>query len=97
MWGAQAGSELLVNFRTCDDDVYFYIRWRLKLEGETENTGNVDTERGHGGYILFKKDASICQIVETIQETQQCPLLYSFRSGHLRPRPNRHQGGPGLR
>ena len=20
-----------------DDDVYYYIRWRLKLEGETEN------------------------------------------------------------
>ena len=22
-----------------DDDVYYYIRWRLKLEGETENMG----------------------------------------------------------
>ena len=22
-----------------DDDVYYYIRWRLELEGETENTG----------------------------------------------------------
>ena len=22
-----------------DDDVHYYIRWRLKLEGETENTG----------------------------------------------------------
>ena len=22
---------------TDDDDVYYYIRWRLKLEGETEN------------------------------------------------------------
>ena len=22
-----------------DDDVYYYIRWRIKLEGETENTG----------------------------------------------------------
>ena len=23
--------------RDADDDVYYYIRWRLKLEGETEN------------------------------------------------------------
>ena len=22
-----------------DDDVYYYMRWRLKLEGETENMG----------------------------------------------------------
>ena len=22
-----------------DDDVYYYIRWRLKLKGETENMG----------------------------------------------------------
>ena len=22
-----------------DDDVYYYIRWRLKLEGETEKMG----------------------------------------------------------
>ena len=22
-----------------DNDVYYYIRWRLKLEGETENMG----------------------------------------------------------
>ena len=30
MWGARAD----------DDDVYYYIRWRLKLEGETENMGS---------------------------------------------------------
>ena len=28
-----------------DDDVYHYIRWRLKLEGETENTGVCTKER----------------------------------------------------
>ena len=30
---------------TSDDDVYYYIRWRLKLEGETENTGVCTKER----------------------------------------------------
>ena len=28
-----------------DDDVYHYIRWRLELEGETENTGVCTKER----------------------------------------------------
>ena len=28
-----------------DDDVYNYIRWRLKLEGETENKGVCTKER----------------------------------------------------
>ena len=28
-----------------DDDVYYYIRWRLKLEGETENMGVCIKER----------------------------------------------------
>ena len=28
-----------------DDDVHYYIRWRLKLEGETENTGVCTKER----------------------------------------------------
>ena len=28
-----------------DDDVYYYNRWRLKLEGETENTGVCTKER----------------------------------------------------
>ena len=27
------------------DDVYYYIRWRLKLEGETENMGVCTKER----------------------------------------------------
>ena len=27
------------------DDVYYYICWRLKLEGETENTGVCTKER----------------------------------------------------
>ena len=26
-------------------DVYYYMRWRLKLEGETENTGVCTKER----------------------------------------------------
>ena len=30
---------------TEDDDVYYYIRWRLKLEGETENMGVCTKER----------------------------------------------------
>ena len=29
-----------------DDDVYYYIRWRLKLEGETENMGVWTKKRG---------------------------------------------------
>ena len=33
-----------------DDDVYYYIRWRLKLEGETENTGVCTKERKGGMY-----------------------------------------------
>ena len=28
-----------------DDDVYYYFRWRLKLEGETENIGVGTKER----------------------------------------------------
>ena len=28
-----------------DDDVHYYVRWRLKLEGETENTGVCTKER----------------------------------------------------
>ena len=28
-----------------DDDVYYYIRWRLELEGETENMGVCTKER----------------------------------------------------
>ena len=28
-----------------DDDVYYYIRWSLKLEGETENMGVCTKER----------------------------------------------------
>ena len=31
-----------------DDDVYYYIRWRLKLEGETENMGVCTKERSGG-------------------------------------------------
>ena len=31
--------------RRSDDDVYYYIRWRLKLEGETENMGVCTKER----------------------------------------------------
>ena len=27
------------------DDVYYYVRWRLKLEGETENMGVCTKER----------------------------------------------------
>ena len=32
-------------FKGDDDDVYYYIRWRLELEGETENTGVCTKER----------------------------------------------------
>ena len=28
-----------------DDDVHYYIRWRLRLEGETENMGVCTKER----------------------------------------------------
>ena len=34
-----------MNFFYPDDDVYYYIRWRLKLEGETENMGVCTKER----------------------------------------------------
>ena len=36
-----------------DDDVYYYICWRLKLEGETENTGVVIRDPASG---LFTGD-----------------------------------------
>ena len=37
-----------------DDDVYYYMRWRLKLEGETENTGVCTKERkGVAAEVLF--------------------------------------------
>ena len=37
-----------------DDDVYYYIRWRLKLEGETENMGVCTKERkGVTGEVLM--------------------------------------------
>ena len=29
-----------------DDDVYYYMRWRLKLEGKTENMGQENAEDG---------------------------------------------------
>ena len=35
-----------LSFRA-DDDVCYYIRWRLKLEGETENMGVCTKERNH--------------------------------------------------
>ena len=35
-------------FHDDDDDVYYYVRWRPKLEGETENMG-VCTEERKGG------------------------------------------------
>ena len=41
-----------------DDDVYYYIRWRLELEGETENTGKEEKEKkpelreGETSYLL---------------------------------------------
>ena len=42
MWGADD-----------DDDVYrYYIRWRLKLEGETENMGVCTKERSHSTFRL---------------------------------------------
>ena len=34
-----------VGWNDDDDDVYYYIRWRLKLEGETENKGVCTKER----------------------------------------------------
>ena len=34
---AQARGRPARNSSLDDDDVYYYIRWRLKLEGETEN------------------------------------------------------------
>ena len=37
-----------------DEDVYYYIRWRLKLEGETENMGVCTKERkGVTGEVLM--------------------------------------------
>ena len=40
-----AGDWLMVSGEGDDDDVYYYIRWRLKLEGETENMGVCTKER----------------------------------------------------
>ena len=30
---------VMIDERRWVDDVYYYIRWRLKLKGETENMG----------------------------------------------------------
>ena len=35
------------------DDVYYYILWRLKLEGETENMGVCTKERK--GVMMFRE------------------------------------------
>ena len=37
-----------------DDDVYYYMRWRLKLEGETENMGVCTKERNVGLHLAPK-------------------------------------------
>ena len=36
---------VMIDERRWVDDVYYYIRWRLKLEGETENMGVCTKER----------------------------------------------------
>ena len=36
-----------------DDDVYYYIRWRLKLEGETENMGVWTEKRGSMNAVVL--------------------------------------------
>ena len=40
-------------FDVDDDDVYYYIRWRLKLEGETENMGVCTKERKGMFMMMF--------------------------------------------
>ena len=52
--------------RDADDDVYYYIRWRLKLEGETENMGVCTKERKgvtaevlSFGFLLQQIEASL--------------------------------------
>ena len=37
-----------------DDDVDYYICWRLKLEGETENSGGHRHEGGEGRSVWWK-------------------------------------------
>ena len=44
-----------------DDDVYYYIRWRLKLEGETENMG-VCTKERKGVTAEVTRLASLCRL-----------------------------------
>ena len=40
------GGDAVFSLDDDDDDVYrYYLRWRLKLEGETENTGVCTKER----------------------------------------------------
>ena len=36
---------VMIDERRWVDDVYYYIRWRLKLKGETENMGVRTKER----------------------------------------------------
>ena len=45
-WAPGAGPRVaLPLIMNDDDDVYYYIRWRLKLEGETENMRVCTKER----------------------------------------------------
>ena len=48
-----------------DDDVYYYIRWRRKLEGETENMGVCTKERkGVTAAVLMATPQSVVLVKE---------------------------------
>ena len=44
-WRNSGWADISAFLMADDDDVYYYIRWRLKLEGETENMGICTKER----------------------------------------------------
>ena len=65
---------------TFDDDVYYYIRWRLKLEGETENTGVCTKER---------RESPTSIVVEINLAPASLALKERMHAGPLAPRAGR--------
>ena len=64
-----------------DDDVYYYIRWRLKLEGETENMG-VCTKERKVMMMMFKEGRNMMMMMMFIT-SQFVPT----RLARIRPDP----------
>ena len=59
-----------------DDDVYYYIRWRLKLEGETENNrdddvDNRETDFSKSAHLMLASVAGTAKVeLETVPDSE---------------------------